>query len=152
VPFDVVVFSQSVAASHGRPIVLRPVSELGPGTVGVWIPTPEVDIIAYARHTTRMHQEHIVLHELSHIICGHRPVAADSDIAKLLFPDLSADLVRVFLERRSYSSDQELEAEVLASLIREKAAQHDRSGGHPSGVDLALLGRLEAFRQGDTPA
>jgi hypothetical protein len=151
VPFDLEAFCQSLAAIRGHPIVLQPVEGVGWGTMGAWIPTEPADIIVYERHTTRLHQEHIVLHELSHLICEHQPQAVDSETAGLLFPDIRWDVVKEILKRQAYSTEEELEAELLASLIR------DRSGPpaiypRPHGdVDSELARRLDAFHKGETP-
>jgi hypothetical protein len=150
VPFDLETFVGAVAESHGRPIVLKGVSDIGARTMGVWIPTPDVDIIVYEEHTSRFHQEHILLHELSHIICGHQPLAAAGDLAAQLFPDLNPEVVRGVLQRHAYSSEDELEAEVQASVIRERAAA-SRPYDSPPANDPDLVNRLEAFSRGDSP-
>jgi hypothetical protein len=150
VPFDIEAFVGAVAARNGRPIVLKGVADIGARTMGVWIPTPDVDIIVYEEHTSRFHQEHILLHELSHIICGHQPLAADGELAAQLFPDLSPEVVRGVLQRHAYSSDDEFEAEVQASVIRERAAA-SRPYDSPPANHPELVNRLEAFSRGDTP-
>lgn len=140
-----------MAAKRGHPIVLQPVEGVGGGTMGVWIPTEPADIIVYEQHTSRLHREHIILHELSHLICEHHPKAVDAETAGLLFPDVRWDVVKQVLRRHAYSTEEELEAELLASLIRDRArlgATHLRP---PGDVDLELARRLEAFHKGETP-
>jgi hypothetical protein len=150
VPFDLQVFCRAVAERNGRPIVLKAMADIGARTMGAWIATPTTDIIVYEEHTSRFHQEHILLHELSHIICGHRPLAADRDLAAQLFPDLHPEVVRGVLQRHAYSSEDELEAEVQASVIRERAAA-SRPYDSPPSNEPDLVNRLEAFSRGETP-
>ncbi|MCF3105981.1 hypothetical protein IPZ58_31060 [Streptomyces roseoverticillatus] len=85
---------------------------------GLLIAAPTMDLIVYQADTSKLHQEHIVAHEISHILCGHvspesphRPVPLD------LFPDLDPGLVRKALQRSGYSDQDEQEAETMASLI-----------------------------------
>lgn len=116
-PFDVHELCERVAARRGRPIRLLPVAGLT-GVCGLWIATDTSDLICYERDTTRPHQDHIILHELSHVLCDHYPVSLSGTA---LFPDLDPGMVRAVLGRAGYSSDEEREAETLASLIRQRA-------------------------------
>lgn len=43
-----------------------------PGLTGLWIPATNVDYIFYDQNTHSLHQTHIILHELAHIVLGHR--------------------------------------------------------------------------------
>lgn len=120
VPFDVRVFAGAIAAQRGRPIHLMPVSGLT-GVCGLWIATDTADIIFHERQTTLFHQEHIVLHELSHVLCDHYPASASlTEQAELLLPGLDPGLVRRVLGRAGYSTEEEREAELFASLIRQR--------------------------------
>jgi hypothetical protein len=116
-PFDVHELCERVAARRGRPIRLLPVAGLT-GVCGLWIATDTTDLICYERDTTRPHQDHIILHELSHVLCDHYPVPVPGTA---LFPDLDPGMVRAVLGRAGYTSDEEREAETLASLIRQRA-------------------------------
>ncbi|WP_314173995.1 ImmA/IrrE family metallo-endopeptidase [Streptomyces winkii] len=85
--------------------------------------TQSVDFIVYEADTSKPHQDHIIAHELAHMVCGHRSGAGadvDNETARLLFPDLDPGLLRKILGRTSYSTVQEREAEVTASLILER--------------------------------
>jgi hypothetical protein len=118
--------------------------------MGAWIRAPGADIIVYERNTTRLHQEHIALHELSHIICGHETPILHSELASQLFPDLRPDVVRGVLQRQSYSNEEELEAEIQASVIRERATDRKPAESQTTLADDSILKRLEAFRRGET--
>jgi hypothetical protein len=148
-PFDLDAFCRTVADHRGRRIVLQAVADVGGQTMGAWICAPGADIIVYERNTTRLHQEHIVLHELSHIICGHETPLLHSELASHLFPDLRPEVVRGVLERQSYSTDEELEAEVQASVIRERATDKEPAESQTGVADASILRRLEAFRRGE---
>ena len=89
---------------------------------GIWIATDDDDWIFVDQQTSPLHRQHIVLHELAHMLCGH--AAGDlpeNDMLRRLFPDLSPAMVRPALSRTSYQSEPEREAEVLASLILTRA-------------------------------
>ena len=120
-PFDVHELCARVAARRGRPIRLLPVAGLT-GVCGLWIATDTTDLICYERDTTRPHQDHIILHELSHVLCDHYPVTLPGeDRTSALFPDLDPAMVRAVLGRAGYAAEEEREAETLASLIRQRA-------------------------------
>ena len=140
VPFELRAFCDRVAASRGRPIELRPVvTDAGPW--GLWAASDSTDYIFYESDTSPLHQEHIVLHEVSHLICGHRPVpATEEDLLGELFPDLSPDTVRRVLGRITYSRAEEREAEMLASVILERISARRPRGAPP----VPALGAREA--------
>jgi hypothetical protein len=115
-PFDVHILCDQIAARRGRPIRLVPMAGLT-GVCGLWIATDTTDLVCYERDTTRPHQDHIILHELSHLLCEHFPVG----LPAALLPDLDPAMVRTVLGRAGYSTAEEREAETLASLIRQRA-------------------------------
>jgi hypothetical protein len=115
-PFDVRTLCDQIAARRGRPIRLVPMAGLT-GVCGLWIATDTTDLVCYERDTTRPHQDHIILHELSHLLCEHFPVG----LPGALLPDLDPAMVRTVLGRAGYSTAEEREAETLASLIRQRA-------------------------------
>jgi hypothetical protein len=135
-PFDLAAFCQGIAAMRGRPLRLHPVPGLSStAPCGLWISVPAADHIFFDPNTSRLHAEHIVLHELGHMLCGHS-ISADvggSALARLM-PDLDPKTVARVLGRVSYPTSQEQEAELLASLIRARAARRPAGPG--------ALGRL----------
>lgn len=153
-PFDLDAFCRTIEASRGRRLVLQPIHGLAGRTMGAWIAMsrPPLDVVIYEQDTTRLHQEHIVLHELSHMLCGHSPRATGADLAGQLFPDLKPEVVQGVLERQSYLSDEDLEAEVMATLIRERAGGGSGQNRPPTGAaDPDLVRRMEAFAHGESP-
>ncbi|KXK61327.1 hypothetical protein AWW66_14370 [Micromonospora rosaria] len=125
-PFEPARFVAALARQRGRPVELVPMPG-GAAQCGALIATDQADYLFYATSTTRLHREHILLHEVGHLLCGHigdRTLAALPD---LLLPNLSADLVRRVLGRSDYSAQQEQEAELVASMISQRA-RRDPSG------------------------
>jgi hypothetical protein len=101
---------------------------LGTGApCGLWISVPTADYVFYDPETSQLHAEHIVLHELSHMLSGHTTGAeaelgVGSGAIGRLVPDLDPRTVDTMLGRASYTTAQEREAEMLASLIRARSA------------------------------
>ena len=124
-PFDVRTLCDRIAEQRGRPILLLPVAGLT-DVCGLWIATGTNDLICYERDTTRPHQDHIILHELSHVLCDHYPVTLSGELdTRGLLPHLDPAMVRAVLGRAGYSTHEEREAETLASLIRQHATTRD---------------------------
>ncbi|HEV2779740.1 MAG TPA: hypothetical protein VGX25_10100 [Actinophytocola sp.] len=137
-PLDVVELCRRVSDRRGRPIRLVPHPIPVPGPFGVWITTGTADYILYQRETSKAHQGHIVLHELGHILAGHRSDVANDRLTCVLYPDdeadglrerypdLEPDAVRRALARTSYDTEHEREAETVATIILEWASVLDR--------------------------
>ncbi|MBA4864052.1 hypothetical protein H1V43_22375 [Streptomyces sp. PSKA54] len=68
--------------------------------------------------TSPLHRDHIVLHEISHMLLGHTP----RQTLTPAFRHLDAELVRGVLGRTSYETEEERSAETLAGLIATRAA------------------------------
>jgi hypothetical protein len=110
-PFDVSALCESVAQSRGRPVLVHRVP-YSVGPCGWWAATAEADHIYVQADASVLHQQLIILHELSHMLLEHR---ADDALADL-FPLTDAAAARI-LARSGYEQVQEQEAELLASLI-----------------------------------
>lgn len=148
-PLDVVDLCGRFGDVRGRPIrlVAHPIPV--PGPFGVWISTAEADYILYQQQTTKPHQAHIVLHELGHILAGHRVQKEDDQLLSQLYPDVEPDelrrqypdlepgAVRRALRRTSYDTEQEREAELVATIILEWASVLDRVTPQASGDSAA---------------
>ena len=125
---------------RGRPLLLRelPPQAAQTGACGLWLGTDDADFVFYETRTAPHHQEHIILHEIGHMLCGHHhtpDTEIDGGLENLL-RDLKPHLIKRLMARTSYTSVQEQEAEMLASLLNSSAAL-PRSGG--------TLGRLGAL-------
>jgi hypothetical protein len=135
---------EHLATRRNRPIVLVPIAMQGSGPqspYGIWVATAEVDLIGYEANTSQHHQEHIIAHELGHMICCHRGLGQpDANTVSLLFPDLSPDLVRELLRRTSYLDAQEEEAEIMGSLLMSNLI----TDAAPPEDDSGVLGGLKS--------
>jgi hypothetical protein len=149
-PFDLDDFCAALSEQRGRPILLEATpemdspAELG-SPAGLWMAGASLDVIFYDAETSPLHQEHIILHELSHLLCGHHAqVIAEPGFSELLLPDMSREIVLGARGRTlSYSDDEEQEAEMLASLIAEHAKRH-RTTAPPALVRTGeTIARLE---------
>jgi hypothetical protein len=114
------------------------------GACGIWVSDETADYVFYQKETSPLHRLHIILHELSHIMCGHRPIPlGDACIEATLFPDLRPELIRRFLPRTAYSTDEEREAEVLATLLLTHMSGDSAQPTPPGDLQASeLLGRL----------
>ena len=89
---------------------------------GVWIATDSTDYIAFDSATSPLHGDHIILHELGHLLCEHdsaelSPLESIAGLVQTIDPAL----VRRVAGRTVYATAEEREAEVLAGLIRQRA-------------------------------
>lgn len=125
---DLDTFIAEVVTRRPRPLSLLPMQLMGK-PYGVWFTDGETERIWYERDTTPMHQRHIILHELSHLLCGHQPL--DVTTFDGPFPDLDHGRIRVIMERSSYTRKEEREAETMASMLVERSA----TGFRESGMD-----------------
>ncbi len=123
-PFDLPAFCASVAAARGRTLHLHQLPRAGvDGTAcGLWLATDKADHVFYAAGTGWLHQQHIILHEIGHILCEHvAPEPSAADVTALLLPDLDPATVARVLRRSSYSAPQEQVAEMIATMLNERA-------------------------------
>ncbi len=124
VPFDARAFCQMLESRRGRPILLRPM-DMGRGRKarGLWLATDWADFILYEQATTPLHQQHIIFHELAHILCDHQPVqVVQEGMSTALFPDLDMERIQVVMRRSAYLVQEEQEAEMVATLLLKRSA------------------------------
>jgi hypothetical protein len=144
-PFDVHTFCANVGRTRRRPLVLLEMDLPPAAPCGLLVSTDERDYVVYARATTPLHQEHIILHELAHVLCGHAEgVRLGDEHARRLFPRLAPDTVRRVLGRGAYSSEEEQEAELLASMILQRTVRDRRTSPVTDPAAAANLRRLES--------
>jgi hypothetical protein len=104
---------------RGRPLrILSKPAEAVNGPCGFWISTDAEDIVFVEPATSPLHYQHILLHELGHLLFDHGAVAEPGNemVARLL-PDLDPAAVRMVLARSEYDDRQEQEAEMFATLL-----------------------------------
>ncbi|MFY1631757.1 hypothetical protein ACN27F_00525 [Solwaraspora sp. WMMB335] len=154
-PFDAVALCRQASDVLGRDIALVGMPMPPGAPFGMTFFTDTGHVIAYEQRTSRVHRDHIIAHELSHVLLGHRALALDDRHAsELLLPALRSTLVHRVLNRTGvYSRGEEQEAEMMATILLESASR-DELGG-PTGpepttrvADAALEARL---RQGLEP-
>jgi hypothetical protein len=114
-PLDVRELCGRLARQRGRPIRLVAHPIRVPGPFGLWFMTESMDVIFYQRQTTRPHQDHIILHEIGHLIADH---PSDEPGDRTLIPDGTTRVLR----RTCYDSAYEREAELIATVILEWAS------------------------------
>jgi hypothetical protein len=148
-------FLSRLSEQRGRPITLLPMAGQPGAPYGLLATTAGTDYIFFAANTSLLHQQHIVLHEVAHLVCGHDRTAGADAAAPLpqfagLLDGLSPELVRRVLGRQAYTEPQEQEAELLASLLLCRAGRPvgpeslDDLQRHPGlGILLALGPRVE---------
>jgi hypothetical protein len=76
-PFDLERFIGQLRELRGREIVLTPI-DVRPDTVtvcGYCLTLAEWDHVFYAQSRSRLHRTHNAVHELAHLVLGHRSVA-----------------------------------------------------------------------------
>jgi len=93
--------------------------------------TAEADYIYHEQGTTPYHQTHIALHELAHMLLDHRGALSVGEASEPAVPNVDPQLVQLVLGRSMYSTEEERDAETLASLI------HEQSGDQPQPLPPA---------------
>lgn len=123
-PWDLEAFIAELAELRGRPIELRRVSSVeSDSPCGALISLADRDVIGYLP-STPLHEEHIILHEVGHLVCGHSDTKlADSPLVAALVPDLPRELVQSVLGRSAFDATTEQEAELVASLYLYRAGR-----------------------------
>jgi hypothetical protein len=133
-PFDIQAFANQVSRHRGRPVRLVPKDDVQ-GPCGAWLPSHEGDYVFYEPNTGHFHRDHIVLHELGHLLMGHDAQSFWTDEAPTLLPDLDLKVIAThMLARSSHDDPVEQEAEMIATLVQERVRRRVR-GGHQSGAE-----------------
>ncbi|OJF15802.1 hypothetical protein BG844_02520 [Couchioplanes caeruleus subsp. caeruleus] len=120
-----------MAAQSDRRIYLHPYEAVGVGVdapCGAWIATAQADHIFFEQRTSKYHQEQIILHEIGHLLCRHR--LHDISETMLSETDLLNDPGKAHgaLLRTSYTTQEEKEAELVASMLLERSTSWDGDG------------------------
>lgn len=134
-PFNLEKFCIALGERRRRPlrVLPHPVSSVAGLPCGVWMALPDKDVIFIDSRTSRVHQEHIGLHEVAHILCGHTGrTSVDSENTHRLLPNLDPAMVQRVLGRTSYGRLEEQEAEFFATLLGQRLAGASMGGGAAS--------------------
>ena len=125
-PFDLQAFVDAASAARRKPIELIPLDTEQTTPCGLLAATDRADYIFYAANTSGLHVEHIVVHEIAHLLMGHQgttPLAMDTTVLNLLMPSLPTEVIRRVLGRTVYAEAEEQQAELLASLVLHRTRQ-----------------------------
>lgn len=118
VPFDLGQMCALVGQQRGHPIVLMPTSMSMGSLCGLWLGTAKADYVFYEHDTSRLHQQHIICHEIGHILRRHSPNRIlGADVARALTGSIEVGNVQHVLGRDTYTDHDEYEAELVATLI-----------------------------------
>ncbi|MFE5483723.1 hypothetical protein [Streptomyces sp. NPDC056527] len=147
-PQTVEELCRTISEQRGRGLTLSPLpagaGESG-GVCGLLVSLGDADHIFYESSTNRLHQRHIILHEIAHLLLDHGSTAGEGAASGLerLFPGLDPAMVRRLLARgrTDYSQVQEREAELLATLIHRRTTGPVADG---AGTALSELQRILA--------
>ncbi|MER5968549.1 hypothetical protein ABT112_02170 [Streptomyces sp. NPDC002055] len=131
-PLDVEELCRALSKRRGRPLVLRSAPLERPGPSGLWVEFDDYDVILYQEETTRLHQEHIVLHEVGHIFLAEHAELREQASAEQeddsdafvsgwadMLPMFDPDLIKRVARRCSYDDGEECSVELVATIILE---------------------------------
>ncbi|MEV0884004.1 hypothetical protein [Streptomyces microflavus] len=158
-PLDVEELCSALSRRRGRPLYLREAPLPKPGPTGMWVEYDDYDVILFQQETTRLHQDHIKLHEIGHILVAEAEGAeqapaeaaeqtpaldADEESAVLvegwaaMLPVFDPKTIKRVARRCSYDDGdgEECSVELAATIILEWASVLD--GSAPLSEDPSL--------------
>ncbi|MEU5956297.1 regulator component [Streptomyces sp. NPDC047525] len=147
-PYGIPDVCRRVTERTGRTIHLEAMAFPAEGHCGVWVRTSQADYIFYEQQTSPVHQQHIIGHELGHLLCHdeERPQepAPGERTARLLPPGLDVHSVTGVRMRSAYTADEEQEAELIGTLLLQGANHRPLDPVWAATAESAgLVGRLE---------
>ena len=122
-------FAEWIVQQRARSIIFIPYT-FPSDLFGAWVKGSDKDFIAFETDTPAIHQTHIKLHEMAHMLCGHPTVEIGKRRTQVLLcsalgPEPDVDL-HASLLRSTHSDENEREAETLTALIQERVQKHAR--------------------------
>jgi hypothetical protein len=129
VPWDRDVFLQNLARQRGRPIHLIATTPLIEGPCGLWLARHDDDVIIHAAGTSEYHIDHIVCHEIGHMVLGHGSGDQSTDktgasaVWRKVLPGIDPATVQAVLGRTTFVDEQEQDAERFAHIVMFAAAE-----------------------------
>lgn len=134
----------AIEERSGYSIRLAPAPvDIEQGLCGLWIRTTEgIDYIFVDKKTSRAHQDHIIAHEIAHILCSHHErlgLPQAKPIAERLVTTLDPEVVRMMLGRSDYEYRDEREAELIGSYLQRHVHRPNRRLGEHGRVAQTLL-------------
>jgi hypothetical protein len=94
---------------------------MGGKPFALWIGLHTMDSIFYERNTQPWHQEHLILHEIGHMLLEHRPVAPPAWLRTASAPtaQIAEEVMGTWLD---HTSEEEREADDFADRARRRIA------------------------------
>jgi hypothetical protein len=129
-PWDVDQLIGRVADLSGRPIRVEARQAMGDTITGTIFRLSAEDVIFYREDLNGLHRDHVLCHELGHMLGGHLegPAAyhggADGNLVH------AAE--RIMRRQCHYGERREVEAEVIAELILARVRQQVRGVQNPA--------------------
>ncbi|MEU0400034.1 ImmA/IrrE family metallo-endopeptidase [Streptomyces sp. NPDC006197] len=147
-PYGIPDVCRRVTERTGRAIHLEAMPFPADGHCGVWVRTSQADYIFYEQRTSPIHQQHIIGHELGHLLCHDeerpREPAASDRTARLLLPEIDPRTITRVRRRTAYTDEEEQEAELIGSLLLQGANHRPLDPvWAPTAETAVLVGRLE---------
>jgi hypothetical protein len=145
-PFSIEEFLSRFQSWRGRHIRLEQVNvdqlaaDLPCGTL---VRTTTTDYIYCLPGITPLHREHIIVHEIAHMLFEHESSVSVSALGPILFPDLDPRLIQQVLCRAAYTTKEELEAEIFASLFLQQTHRSSSSASRTPPASAPVLDRVE---------
>ncbi|MDT0615198.1 secondary metabolite protein [Streptomyces lancefieldiae] len=120
-PFDIASFCEALSVKRGRKMVLRELPDDNGlnAPCGLWIAYADEDHIWHVRATSQRHRTQVILHEVGHMLLNHSGGSGLSALLAALPTGISPARVRAVFGRTDYSTDQEHDAELTASILAE---------------------------------
>ena len=113
-------FVQYLEVRRGRSVIRVPY-DFKPGLTGLWIPAETADYIFYTQFTHPIHQVHIILHEIAHMLLEHPCKRIDQILPAELVNTLRISDKVLSRSSKQVSGDvEELEAESFVYLVQER--------------------------------
>lgn len=145
--FGIAELRAAVERARGRPVrlIAKDLPVLAPH--GLWIAGEQADYVFFDRAAGPIRQYQIIGHELGHMLFDDDAVPAHpAELAAVIAPQPSAEVVRVLGLRTGYSDPVERRAEVFGTVAIRRmdlwAAGASSADGTPA--QQALLARLAA--------
>ncbi|MER6126454.1 secondary metabolite protein [Streptomyces sp. NPDC001795] len=142
-PFTIESFCEALSAQRGRRLVLRELPESDGLRLpcGLWVAYPDEDHIWHVTATSQRHRLQVIFHEIAHMLLNHKGDSGVSALLAALPPEIAPTRVRAVFGRTNYSTDQEHDAELTATILGEIV---DRLPTAPSTSHHGLLDRVDA--------
>lgn len=155
-PLEVSQLCERVAQHRGRAIRRVACDIPAGGPFGAWLSGARTDYILFQQSTSPVHQDHIVLHELAHILARDLGASAE-DAARAektaiaaperwtgsvggAEPELDMDAVHRALRTGRYDLAHERDAETVATIILVWRTLQESIGIEPGDQRFAALG------------